>query len=54
MSVIFVVIPLAILMAVAGVLAFIWASRAGQFDDLATPALRILHDDPPSRPDQKQ
>jgi cbb3-type cytochrome oxidase maturation protein len=25
---------------------FIWAVRAGQFDDLETPALRILHEDP--------
>ena len=28
--------------------AFIWAVRAGQFDDLSTPAVRILL--PPARP----
>jgi cbb3-type cytochrome oxidase maturation protein len=26
--------------------AFVWAVRAGQFDDTATPPLRVLFDDP--------
>jgi cbb3-type cytochrome oxidase maturation protein len=26
------------------VLAFLWAAKQGQFDDLATPALRVLRD----------
>jgi cbb3-type cytochrome oxidase maturation protein len=30
---------------VAGVVAFIWAVRRGQLDDLDTPAVRILHDE---------
>lgn len=25
----------------------VWAVRSGQLDDLETPALRMLHDDPP-------
>ncbi len=29
------------------VLALLWAVRSGQLDDLETPALRMLHDDPP-------
>jgi cbb3-type cytochrome oxidase maturation protein len=45
MSVIYVVLPLAAVMAAAGVAAFIWSVRRGQFDDLDTPAIRILHDD---------
>lgn len=33
----------------AGFLAvFFWATRNGQFDDITTPALRILTDDPPA------
>jgi cbb3-type cytochrome oxidase maturation protein len=36
----------ALLLAAAALLVFIWAVRAGQFDDLETPALRILHEDP--------
>jgi cbb3-type cytochrome oxidase maturation protein len=27
--------------------AFVWAVRAGQFDDLASPSARLLADDPP-------
>ena len=45
MSVIFIVLPLAFLIVAAAVIAFIWATRSGQFDDLDTPAVRMLHDD---------
>ncbi len=45
MSVLYLVVPLALLVVGAAVLAFIWASGRGQFDDLDTPALRMLHDD---------
>lgn len=46
MSVIFIILPLALLVVAAAVWAFVWASRRGQFDDLDTPAVRMLHDDP--------
>ncbi len=50
MSVIYIVLPLAILLAFAAVLAFLWALRGGQFDDLDSPAIRVLFDDdPPAR-----
>jgi cbb3-type cytochrome oxidase maturation protein len=45
MSVIFVVLPLALLVVAAAVLAFVWSVRRGQFDDLETPAARMVHDD---------
>ena len=45
MSVIYILLPLASLLAAGGVAAFIWAVRRGQFDDLDTPAVRMLHDD---------
>lgn len=45
MSIIYIVLPLALLIVLAAVLAFSWAARRGQFDDLDTPALRMLHDD---------
>ena len=45
MSVMFVLLPVALLFAGAAVGVFVWAARAGQFDDLETPAVRILHDD---------
>ncbi|HEX7507612.1 MAG TPA: cbb3-type cytochrome oxidase assembly protein CcoS [Polyangia bacterium] len=45
MSVIYVLLPLAFALGIAAVWAFVRATRAGQFDDLDTPAHRILHDD---------
>ena len=45
MSVIFLVLPLALVVVAVAVAAFVWATRRGQFDDLDTPALRMLHDD---------
>jgi cbb3-type cytochrome oxidase maturation protein len=45
MSMLFALIPLAILLLAFAVWAFFWAVRSGQFDDLDTPAVRILLDD---------
>jgi cbb3-type cytochrome oxidase maturation protein len=42
MSVLFIVLPLAVVIASCAVLAFIWAAREGQFDDLDTPPVRIV------------
>jgi len=55
MSVIFIVLPLALVVVLAAVVAFLWAARHGQFDDLTTPAMRALHEDepPPVRPDAR-
>ena len=51
METIFVLLPLALLIAAIAVGFFIWAARTGQFDDLDTPAVRILFDDEePRRP----
>jgi cbb3-type cytochrome oxidase maturation protein len=44
-SVIFLVLPLALIVVSAAVGAFVWSARSGQFDDLETPAVRVLHDD---------
>ncbi|MGD8439913.1 MAG: cbb3-type cytochrome oxidase assembly protein CcoS [Holophagae bacterium] len=45
MSVVYIALPVALLLAVAGVVAFIWATRSGQMDDLDTPGQRVLFDD---------
>ena len=45
MSVLYLLVPLALLLAGAAVWAFIWAVRRGQYDDVHTPALRMLQDD---------
>lgn len=49
MSIIFVIVPITLLLSASAVAAFTWATRAGQFDDLRTPAMRALHDPPPLR-----
>jgi cbb3-type cytochrome oxidase maturation protein len=49
MSIIFLILPITLLLSVAAVVAFAWATRSGQFDDLETPALRLLHDEPARR-----
>jgi cbb3-type cytochrome oxidase maturation protein len=49
MSVLYLVLPLAMLIAAGMVWAFVRSVRKGQFDDLETPAMRILFDDPPQR-----
>lgn len=45
MSVMYIVLPLALVFAGLAVWAFIWAVRQGQLDDLDTPAARMLLDD---------
>ena len=45
MSILYVLIPLALLILGGAVWAFFWAVGNGQFDDLDTPAVRILMDD---------
>jgi cbb3-type cytochrome oxidase maturation protein len=45
MSVIFIVLPLALIIVGAGVAAFVWSARSGQMDDLETPAVRVLRDE---------
>ena len=50
MSVIYIVLPLALLIVVAALFVFIRSVRAGQFDDMDTPGMRVLHDDAPKEP----
>jgi cbb3-type cytochrome oxidase maturation protein len=45
-SVIFIVVPLATLVVLVAVVAFVISAKRGQFDDLDTPAVRMLHDEP--------
>lgn len=40
-----ILIPIALLLGLAGLAAFFWALRAGQFEDLDGAALRILLDE---------
>ena len=51
MEILFLLIPLSLLLLGIAVWAFFWAVRSGQFDDLDSPAYRILMDDD-ERPQQ--
>lgn len=44
MSILYIALPVALVLVASSITAFWWALRRGQFDDLDTPAVRILHD----------
>lgn len=45
MSVIFLLIGVSILVALAFLIAFVWAQQSGQYEDDFSPSVRILYDD---------
>jgi len=45
MDVLIYLIPIALVLGGVGLVAFIWALRSGQFEDLDGAAMRILNDD---------
>jgi cbb3-type cytochrome oxidase maturation protein len=62
MSILYMLIPIAVLLIAGAIWFFVWSVRTGQFEDLEGPAYRILMDDddplippearpPPRRPD---
>lgn len=54
MSILLALIPISLILLGIAVAAFVWAVKRGQFDDLDTPALDILRDDPNERPPPAQ
>jgi cbb3-type cytochrome oxidase maturation protein len=47
MNVLYVALPVAVLLGASALVACILCIRKGQFDDLDTPPMRMLIDDPP-------
>ena len=45
MEILIILLPLAILLGLTFVAAFIWSAKKGQYDDLETPRFRILLED---------
>lgn len=45
MSVLYIALPVALVIALIGIVAFVVQVRTGQYDDLETPSRRILFDD---------
>ena len=46
MNALLILIPLSLVLLLAAIWAFAWSVRRGQFDDLDTPAIDLLQDDP--------
>jgi cbb3-type cytochrome oxidase maturation protein len=49
MEIVYLLVPLAVLLAGVIVWVFFWAVKSGQFDDLEGPAHRILMEDEPGK-----
>ena len=57
MEIIYILIPLGLVLLGLAVAAFFWAVRSGQFDDLESPAWRVVLDDdraPPAETAENQ
>lgn len=50
MNILLMLLPISLVLLGLAIAAFAWAVRKGQFDDLDTPALDILREDPPPAP----
>jgi cbb3-type cytochrome oxidase maturation protein len=46
MSIIYILLPLALLLSFGFLAAFIWSVKDGQFDELDSPSYRLLFDSP--------
>lgn len=56
MTILYLLIPLGLILLAAAVWAFFWAVGSGQFDDLDSPAWRVVMDDdraPPEAPSRQ-
>lgn len=53
MSMLYVLIPLALVLLVIAILALIWAIRSGQFDDLESHGWSVVLDDDQNPPPQQ-
>lgn len=49
MNVLFLMVPMALVLGIIFIAGFFWAVSNGQMDDLETPALRILNDEPTNK-----
>ena len=45
MTVLIYLVPMALLLGLVGLIAFLWSLRAGQYEDLDGAAIRVLNDD---------
>ena len=53
-SVIYVLVPVALAIVALALWGYVWAAKRGQFDDLKTPGMRVLHEDDDIPADEAQ
>jgi len=54
MTILLLLVPISLVLLGVAIWAFVWAVRRGQFDDLDTPAIDILRDEPLPTPPPTQ
>jgi cbb3-type cytochrome oxidase maturation protein len=61
LEILYLLIPATFVLAAVALILFVWAIQTGQFDDLDTPAIRVLFDDeapgpatPPAAPTSRK
>ena len=53
MGILIILVPVTLGLGLVGVVAYLWAIRNRQFDDMQTPAVRILFDDEPTNEEEE-
>ena len=53
MEIIYVLLPVSVFLGLIALVAYLWAVKQGQFDDLDTPAMRAIFEDQKSKELQK-
>lgn len=54
MNILYLLIGVSLAAAMVFLILFIWAVKTGQFDDNYTPSIRVLFDEEPLNPEQKE
>ncbi len=54
MEIIALLFPMTLLFGLGFLIAYIWAAKNGQYDDIVTPSHRILIDDESDQPEQER
>ncbi len=54
MSVVIILLLASVLVAAGFLVAFLWATKTGQYDDMVTPSVRMLFDDTPPADSEKE
>ncbi|HTS40334.1 MAG TPA: cbb3-type cytochrome oxidase assembly protein CcoS [Xanthobacteraceae bacterium] len=54
MTVLVYLVPMALMLGLIGLAAFVWSLKSGQYDDVEGSAIRVLSDDDIEQPDRNE